>query len=122
MKYRLLSIATICLLFFAGCTKREKIVEEGNTPLDVHRVSTIKIKNYVNRTFIDILGRNPTIEEMDSVVTSLEENNLDEESRVSFISMLQSDTTFRQGDSTYEKVYYQRVYDNPGFTIIRGLR
>jgi hypothetical protein len=120
MKYPFLCLAVCVLFIFGSCTKKEEIIKSNNTPLDVHRVSTIKIKNYVNRTFIDIIGRNPTTEEMDSIVKNLEENNLSRESRVEFITRIQSDTIFRIGDSSYQKVYYQRVYDMVKSKMIEG--
>jgi hypothetical protein len=108
------------LVIFGSCTKKEQILKGNNTPLDVHRVSTIKIKNYVNRTFIDIIGRNPTNEEMDSIVTDLEERNLSKEARQEFINRIQTDNSFREGDSSYQKVYHQRVYDMVKSKMIEG--
>ena len=120
MKYRLLTFATCLLLFFGSCTEREEVVQKDNEPLDVHRVSTIKVKNYVNRTFIDIIGRNPTDEEMDSIVTDLETRNLSKEARIEFINRLQTDNSFRIGDSSYQKVYYQRIYDMVKSKLLEG--
>lgn len=120
MKYHLLLPAVCVFIFLTSCSEKEQVVQKNNTPLDVHRVSTIKIKNYVNRTFIDIIGRNPTDEEMDSIVTDLEENNLSKEARIEFINRLQTDNSFRIGDSSYQKVYYQRVYDMVKSKMIEG--
>jgi len=120
MKYPILSITACVILFFGSCTEKETVVTKNNTPLDVHRVSTIKIQNYVNRTFIDIIGRNPTDEEMDSVVSDLEANNLSKEARFKFINHIQSDSTFRIGDSSYQKVYYQRIYDMIKSKMVEG--
>jgi hypothetical protein len=120
MKYHHLFLAFCVFIFFGSCSEKEQVVQKNNTPLDVHRVSTIKIKNYVNRTFIDILGRNPTDEEMDSIVVNLEKNNLSSKSRLDFIIKIQTDNSFRIGDSSYQKVYYQRVYDMVKSKMIEG--
>lgn len=120
MKYHLLFIVLLCAFVLGSCKEREELVQKNNEPLDVHRVSTIKIKNYVNRTYIDILGRNPTDEEMDSIVSDLEARNLAQEARVEFIQRLQTDNSFRVGDSSYQKVYYQRIYDMAKSKLLEG--
>jgi hypothetical protein len=119
MKHYLAAILALGILTISSCQKDE-FIERDATPLDVHRVSDIKIKNYVNRTYIDILGRNPTDIEMDSIVVDLKDNDLSAESRLRFIERIQTDSTFRQGDSTYEKVYYQRIYDMVKAKMIEG--
>jgi hypothetical protein len=119
MKHYLVAILALGIISFSSC-KKDELIQRPVTPQEVHRVSKIKIKNYINRTYIDILGRNPTNEEMDSIVVDMEENDLSAESRLRFIKKIQTDTTFRFGDSTYAKVYYQRVYDMVKAKMIEG--
>ncbi len=84
---------------------------DGNDALDPGSVPTVKVENYVNRLYIDLLGRVPTMLEMQREVTALKDKKLTKEARLELIIKLQSDTTFSEGDSSYQKAYYQRVYD-----------
>lgn len=94
-----------------SCVEKEKVTLDGNTPLNPHTVPTVKIENYVNRIFIDLLGRVPTELEMDAEVSLLKEGNLSREARETLIDKLQNDTTYHEGDSSYRHAYYQRIYD-----------
>lgn len=51
----------ICMLFLiiSGCKKEETVTVSGNNaPVD-NTISELKIENYVNKTFISVLGREP---------------------------------------------------------------
>lgn len=99
------------LVFTVGCKKTEEKVYTDNEANIPHKVSTIKVENYVNRCFIDLLGRTPLETELEAEVDTLKAKNLSKEARVDLVSRLQTDTTFRIGDSSYRIAYYQRMYD-----------
>lgn len=106
------SICLAAISFFSSC-KTEYVDKryDGNNALDPGSVPTVKVENYVNRLYIDLLGRVPTFLEMQREVTALKDKKLSTEARVELIVKLQSDTTYSEGDSSYQKAYYQRVYD-----------
>ncbi len=68
------------------------------------------IENYVNRLFIDILGREATLTERNNFVLRLKFSQLNVNTRDSIIRDLQFDTTFKPGDSSYRKAYTTRMY------------
>jgi len=95
-------------------------VFENNTIPDYNEVPTILVQNYVNRLFIDLIGREPVDEEMDSEVSYLEENDLSETARQSLVDKLMYDETFLAGDSSYNFAYFQRIYNAAKARMIDG--
>jgi hypothetical protein len=101
------------LLFFCTCKKEEvpgDLVGNNNAPY-YGRIPTVLIQNYVNRLFIDLIGREPLDVEMEEEVAALKATNVSFASRDSLISKLQQDETFRIGDSSYKVAYYNRLYE-----------
>ena len=80
----------------------------------------LRIENYINRLFIDLLGREPTINEREQASIRLKQSGLKYKTRDSIITLLQSDTTYRLGDSSYRHAYIQRVYDLMKYRFLEG--
>ena len=113
--------AIILLLFFMwSCTEKETIVVPDNTPPIVNNVPTVKIENYVNRLFIDLLGREPLDAEMDAEVEILKNADLTIESRKDLIIKLQTDTSWIVGDTSYKRAYFQHLYDLSKVRCLEG--
>lgn len=105
------------ILFFAisvnGCKKKDPKIEtvtDNNAPYYAG-VPRVKIENYVNRLFIDIIGREPFDAEMYAETEKLITSNLSFQSRETLILKLQTDATYRQGDSSYAIAANSRLYD-----------
>lgn len=108
------AIVLLVLVFstvFMSCKDDASKNFDNNTPLSPHRISTIKIEGYVNRLFIDLVGRSPLEAELATETDALKEANLSKEARETLITKLQSDTTPVIGDSSYAIAYNQRLYD-----------
>ncbi len=112
----LIALSTI-LLF--SCKKKEVIVPDNNA-LKYQNVSTVKLENYINRIYIDLLGREPLDSENDRDVLFLRNANLSFDARKQLITRLMTDTTYVVGDSSYKKAYYQRIYDLQKARFIEG--
>lgn len=97
------------LFIFSSCKKENKI--SGNTAPDYYGVSTIKVKNYVNRIFIDLTGREPLDSEMDSLVPLLETNNLNFSTREAIIYSLQNDTTTQSNGDNFKELFFANIYE-----------
>ena len=95
----------------SSCKKSEDLVIKDNVIADYHGIPTVKVENYINRMYIDLLGREPLDEEMERDVKLLKDNNLDFETRDEIINRLQHDSSFVEGDSSYLRAYHQRIYD-----------
>lgn len=110
----------ILLVISLGCKKKDYLVC-GNEAPNYYGVKTIKVKNYVNRLFIDLVGREPLDTEMDSLVAILEANNLNFATRDAIISDLQTDTTTQSSGDSFKYLYYLRIYELQKARFVEGL-
>jgi hypothetical protein len=110
-------LLTFCVighfLFLPSCRKEEnrnRVINDNDAPY-YDGIPTVLVQNYVNRLFIDLIGREPLDTEMDSEVERLKRDRYDFNTRDSITTMLQEDLAFREGDSSYKAAYYQRLYE-----------
>ena len=112
------------LLFFvlilSSCTKNENIVVKDNDIFDPKSVPTVQVENYVNKVFIDLLGREPLDDEMVKEVQLLRDSSLSFEAREVLINKLMSDETYVEGDSSYKTAYYRRIYETIKAKLCEG--
>jgi hypothetical protein len=101
---------TLGLIVIFGCQEDEVVIIPDNEPPQGQYVSTVQIENYIQRCFIDLLGREALDEEMTFYFNLLKINELSKESREAMLIDLQQDTTYREGDSSYRHAYSQRIY------------
>ncbi len=96
MKGRNPFIFFMCFLFLFSCRQEEEIITnehtnvivDDNTAPPYSEVTTIQIKNYINKLFIDLIGREPLNEELENITSTLKENNLSDEIRQQVIDEL----------------------------------
>jgi len=118
-KNHFILLIIISFLFYS-CWKEETVTIPDNQPPIINNVPAIKIENYVNRIFIDLLGREPLNPEMAAEVAALREADLSTEARETLIVKLQSDTDFIEGDTSYQQAYYQHLYDLAKIRTLEG--
>lgn len=114
----LLLIST--LLLYTSCTKKDEKVIAGNVPKTYENVSTVKVENYINRLYIDLLGREPLDAENDRDLGFLRSGNLSYDTRKLLITRLMTDSAFVPGDSSYKRAYFQRIYDLSKARLLEG--
>lgn len=102
------------------CKKSKNTLIPDNTPPDYKAIPTIRIENYVNRVFIDLLGREATNSERGLYTNYLKKYNLSLAARDTMIGTLQTDTQFRVGDSSYQHAAFQRIYDLSKARFLEG--
>ena len=105
-----LCVLAFIVLLGVSCSEELNVVPD-NEPFSSFNISDIKIENYVNRLFIDLIGREPLDNELDVEVERLKKNDLSRESRDSIIYMLMTDTTFRPDEFSYKAAYVQNLYN-----------
>jgi len=108
------------LLIFAGCKKEEQIVVTGNTIPNYAGTPTIIIENYVNRIFIDLIGREPTDAEMEGKVNFLKGGSLSLQIRGELVDELMFSTEYIEGDSSYHKAYFNKFYNDAKGRFLEG--
>lgn len=105
-RYILLLLLTALL----SCSKEEVFVPD-NKPPDYSGVPLVKVQNFVNRLYIDLLAREPLDEEMDREVEALLADTLSAAARLDLVIRLQTDTAFVEGDTSYQRAYCQNLYN-----------
>lgn len=110
----------LAFLVLASCESNEFIQVEGNQAPNYKGVSMLKIENYINRLYIDLMGREPTDSERLFASKRLKDNNLSIDTRDSLVFEIQNDTNYRVGDSSYRHAYIQRMYDLMKYRFIEG--
>ena len=117
-KNTLLILSFIILVLFS-CKKDDVLIGNNDAPY-YGGVPTVLVEFYVNRVFIDLIGREPFDEEMENEVAFLRSYDLSMEGRDSLIIKLQTDTTYIPGDSSYKFAYYHRMYEILKVRMIEG--
>ena len=109
----------LLVVSFSSCEKDTVIIPNNNAP-NYSEIPTILLENYVNRLYIDLIGREPLDDEMDNDVQFLRDNDVSIPSRDTLISKLQFDTAYVPGDISYKNAYFHRLYDMVKVRMIEG--
>ena len=110
----------ICFLIVVSSCKKDILVIDDNNPPVYSAIPTVLIENYINRIYIDLIGREPLDSEMEIDVQYLRDNDVSIESRDSLIYKLQFDTLYIEGDESYKLAYFHRIYDMVKVRLIEG--
>tara|TARA_B100000902_G_scaffold396682_1_gene458379 strand:- start:17848 stop:18744 length:897 start_codon:yes stop_codon:yes gene_type:complete len=108
-----------CFLILTGCTTQVDIIPDNNAPY-YGEIPSLLLENYVNRLYIDLLGREPLDLEMLNDVIFLRSMDVNEKSRDSLIYKLQYDTSYIDGDISYNNAYFNRFYEILKVRLIEG--
>lgn len=120
-KTLLISIALLALLgiTFTSSCKKDLIVKDNQPPY-YNEISTLLIENYVNRIYIDLIGREPLDSEMIAEVDFLRQADLEISAREELVVRLQTDTNYVFGDGSYKEAYYKRFYELAKARVLEG--
>ena len=118
--YPLLFIA-LAALTLSSCEKSETVIISDNEPVSSFNISRIKIENYVQRIYIDIIGREPLEEEMIENVARLQNDSLRRETRMDIITHLMTDETPRDGDGSYKAAFVLNLYNLAKIRCLEGV-
>lgn len=108
-------------LIFASCKKEpEEVVFSNNEIASYDQVPRILIENYVNRVFIDLIGREPTDLEMEAESNALKSANADVNSRNMLVQKLMFNEDFVEGDGSYRDAFIRKFYEDQKGRFIDG--
>lgn len=132
MGKNLYSFLLCCLMLISSssCTKQETIIVPDNDSPSINNVPAIRIENYINRLFIDLIGREPLDSELATEVDALKNQQLVKTARISLINKLQSDTNPIASDTSYAHAYHKQLYrlskvrclDGAGDEVLQSFR
>lgn len=114
---RLLPLFITFSVIFTACTEKETInniehtnvIIDDNTPPPYNEVTTVQIQNYINKLYIDLIGREPLQQELNDDTNLLKNNNLSLESRLQLLNQLMSNP-----------LYYDRFFDIYSTAYLNG--
>lgn len=110
----------ILFLFLFSCKKDPPIISDLDPPYYAE-IPTILLENYVNRIYIDLLGREPFDLEMEHDVQYLRDHDVAMEYRDSLLLKLQTDTSFIEGNISYKHAYHHWLYETIKIRLIEGV-
>lgn len=106
---------------FAACEEPAEVIVIPENPLPPYSgVPELKIKSFVNRAYIDLIGREPLETELVRDFGLLERRELELTAIDTFLLRLQSDTSSRSGDLPYRDAYSWQVYTRAKARMIDG--
>ncbi len=119
--HRILYLAFIFSLsssiFFSSCKKDPLLIDNhldttitGNEPPPYNGISELQIKLYINKLYVDLIGRQPTTLELDDHFTYLKSNNLSANSRDLIADQLLTNSDF-----------YNRLFDLTSADMTNGI-
>lgn len=117
LRLNFLLLLGVCI--FSGCKEDPLIVPDNEAPY-YDEVPTVLIENYVNRLFIDLIGREPVDAEMAAETAALRQTNLSEDSREALILKLQTSNSFVPGDTSYARAYFYWLYESAKARTVEG--
>jgi hypothetical protein len=119
---RSLLMILVVFVSIVGCKKETETVVFSNNNIPAYsEVPTILVENYVNRVYIDLIGREPTDIEMSSDVTALESADLSADARIALVQKLMNSEVYIEGDSSYSHAYHQKFYDDNKARFLDGM-
>jgi len=110
----------IATILITACGQKVTVVEDNDAPY-YDGIPTIRVENYVNKLYIDLIGREPLDVERDSDVDLLKANSLSMDTRAEIVERLQTDTTWRDGDTSYNYAYYRRFHEVSKGRLLEGI-
>lgn len=85
---RKLLLLSIFISFIAACSKTEDVKITGNVPPPDHTIDSSTINIYVNKAYINLLGREPVESEKGAALAILRQNNFSVGDRKQFVATL----------------------------------
>ena len=107
---RLLGLVFFFFVLVSSCKKDKEIVVGGNTAPPDGTIANVVKENYVNKSYISVLGRKPSSAELSSGITILGQHNVSAADR----NQLLDDIFAKPG-------YNQRLYDISISTLLNDL-
>ncbi|MFN8700403.1 MAG: hypothetical protein ACK5XQ_13870, partial [Flavobacteriales bacterium] len=125
MKPEIMPTRLWLFLFMAAvlfsCKKEEQVVFTDNDIPPYSEIPTLLVENYVNRLYIDLIGREPTDAEMAADVAALEAADLSMAVRIALVQFLTGSEEAASADETYKSAYFRKFYEDQKARFLDGI-
>lgn len=101
-------LPAVIVLFISAC-ENEEVIPGNEAPPD-QTIEDVTIRNYVNRVYVTVLGREAETTELEGEFNLLRSNNLSMQSRLQFL-----------GDVFAESEYRPHLYDRERLELLNNL-
>ena len=91
---RIFSFSLVSTLLLTTCTKNEEVLVTGNKALPDNTIENVIKENYVNKLYINLLGRKPNDTEYAAGLAQLNQNNLSKADRQALINVVLSNMEY----------------------------
>lgn len=112
---RLLTVL-LCVLALASCKKEELVTVDNNIPPEDYTIEPVVVENYINRTYILTLGREPDETEFSTSRQALLNSGVDSASRQNFLESVFSDPSYLPAVYNQNKIDLLNNVDTAEFT------
>ncbi len=96
MMQKLLYVIMVSVLFGWACQKDDEIIVPNNVAPPDMTISNSTVQNYINRSYISLLGREPDSIEFSAAWSLLRTNNLSTSDRETFIELIISKNEYKR--------------------------
>lgn len=104
----------VCLMFvflgLQGCKKTEEVIVSGNTPPPDYTINQSRIDNFINKSYISLLGRQPLEQEFNAGKSVLEQGEFQTSARKNVIT-----------DILSKQDFYRREFEITRNDILNGI-
>ena len=115
---RFLTLSIVFSVLITSCTEKETITQidhtnvilDDNTAPPYNEVTTVQIQNYINKIYIDLIGREPLPLELEDDTEFLKNNHLSLESRNQLLDQLMTNP-----------MYFDRFFDVYSTAYLNGI-
>lgn len=107
---KILLLIFILATSFFSCKKNDEIIVANNTAPPDYTITNTTIENYVNKSYISLLGRKPDSIELSGSIAILKQNNLSAANRTAFLNMVLAKPT-----------YSSHIYDINNIDLLNNL-
>lgn len=112
---RLLTVL-LCVLALASCKKEALVTVDNNIPPEDYTIEPVVVENYINRTYILTLGREPDETEFSTSRQALLNSGVDSASRQNFLESVFSDPSYLPAVYNQNKIDLLNNVDTAEFT------
>jgi hypothetical protein len=117
----LLYTVLFLVVFSFSCKKeKEEVTFTGNDIPEYNQIPRLLIENYVNRLFIDLIGREPTDIEMTAEVDAMRATNASIDSRLALVNKIMNSADPVAGDGSYREAYIRKFYEDQKGRFLEG--
>jgi hypothetical protein len=115
------TLYALLVVLIASCSKKEDVVVPNNVPPPDHSIDSSSIGIYINKVYINTLGREPIGNEKSSGATILKQHNFSVDDRKQFLETIFTKTDYKRNLNSIARIEYLANLDSTDIDDELGL-